>query len=83
MEKAQQMNITPEEIEFFLYEMKNGDVNEIRYRKLLVTVFINKVYLYDGSLTFIFNIQKGEKNIKLPTIEEIEGSFINENGSPN
>ena len=82
IEKAQQMNITLEEIEFFLYEMRSGDINDVRYRKLLVTVFINKVYLYDNSLTFIFNIQKGEKNIKLPTIEQIESSFINEEGSP-
>ena len=62
--------------------MRSGDINDVRYRKLLVTVFINKVYLYDNSLTFIFNIQKGEKNIKLPTIEQIESSFINEEGSP-
>ena len=83
IEKAQKIDVTVPEVEFFLMEMKNGDVNDMRYRKLLVDILINKIYLYDDDMILIFNIQKEQKNIKLPTIEEIESSFLNKDGQPN
>jgi len=79
-ENSQRIDVTAPEIEFFLTEMRNGDINDIRYRKLLVNTLINKIYLYDDNMTFIFNIRKEQKNIKLPTIEEIESSFLDKDG---
>ena len=40
--------------------------------KLLVNVFINKIYLYDDNVTIFFNTQDKEYKSKVPTIEEAE-----------
>jgi hypothetical protein len=33
----------------------NGDENDIKYRRALITIFINAVYLYDDRATIFFN----------------------------
>lgn len=81
-EKNAQIEITEEQIKFFLYGIKKGDVNDIRYRRLLVNIFVNKIYLYDDHLTIIFNTQNRELTKDIPTIEEIECSFKDTSGSP-
>ena len=84
LEKSSHLDITVTEVKYFLTKMREGDVNDIRYRKLLINVLINKVYVYDDNLTIIFNIQdKKNSIIKAPSIEKIERSFLDENGSPN
>lgn len=81
-EKNTQLEVTEEQIKFFLYGIKNGDVNDIRYRRLLINIFVNKIYLYDDHLTIIFNTQSKDLTKNIPTIEEIECSFKDNTGSP-
>ena len=82
IETKQMQTVTELEIEFFLTELRNGDINDIRYRKLLVDILINRIYLYDDNMTIIFNIQKKQKNMKIPSIDEIESSFLDKNAPP-
>jgi len=42
-------------VHFFLRKLKDGNVDDIKYRRTLINVFINKIYLYDDKLTIIFN----------------------------
>ena len=42
-------------IKFFLTALKKGNVNDIKYRKTLISVFVNKIYLWDDKITLIFN----------------------------
>lgn len=80
LEELKNVDITIKEIRFFLNAMKNGDVNNLKYRKLLVNVFINKVYLYDDHLIIAFNTQE-EKKVKIDlSIDEINGSFLDKFG---
>ena len=72
LESMQNVDITVPEIKFFLNEMRNGNVSDIRYRKMLVNTLINKIYLYDDNLTIIFNSQSKPYKEKIPLIEEIE-----------
>ena len=47
--------LTVSKIKFFLTSLKKGNMNDIKYRKTLISVFVNKIYLYDDRVTFIFN----------------------------
>ena len=84
IENSQQIEITKPQIKFFFNEMKNGNIEDIKYKKLLINVLIDKVYVYDDNITIIFNVQKqNDTTIKIPRIEEIESSFLGNNGQPN
>lgn len=72
LESMQNVDITIPEIKFFLNEMRKGNVEDMRYRKILVNTLINKVYLYDDNITFIFNSQSRPYNEKIPNIKELE-----------
>lgn len=72
LEEMQNVDITIPEIKFFLNEMRKGNVEDMRYRKILVNTLINKVYLYDDNITFIFNSQSRQYNEKIPNIKELE-----------
>ena len=72
LENMQKVDITVPEIKFFLKEMQKGKIDDIEYCKMLVNVLIYKVYLYDDSLTIIFNTQNKACKEKIPLIEELE-----------
>lgn len=49
------------DIMYFLSHLKNGDPDELEYRKLLVNAMVNSVYIYSGNdgghkVTIIFNV---------------------------
>lgn len=72
LENVNKVDITIPEIKFFLKEMRSGKIDDIEYCKMLVNVLIYKVYLYDDSLTIIFNTQDKPYKEKIPLIEELE-----------
>ena len=72
LEDMQKIDITVPEIKFFLKEMRSGKIDDIEYCKILVNVLIYKVYLYDNSITIIFNTQNKPYKEKVPLIEELE-----------
>ena len=43
--------LTFDEVKFFFQQFKDGDVNDITYRMVLIDIFVNKIYLYDGDDT--------------------------------
>ena len=59
-EKAYPMLSVPK-IKFFLTALKKGNINDMKYRKTLITVFVNRIYLYDDKITLIFN--SGDKPV--------------------
>ena len=54
-EEKGMVRLTEEQVCFFLSALKKGSVDDIKYRKSLISVFINKIYLFDDKITFIFN----------------------------
>ena len=72
IEKAHKINLDEMQVKFFLKHIRSGDINDIKYRKMLVNVLINKIYLYDDHITVFFNTQDKEYSSKVPTIEEAE-----------
>ena len=82
--------MTEPEIKFFLTSLKKGNADDIKYRKVLITTFINSIYLYDDKVTLIFN--SGDKSVTINDIllseieandTKAEGLFIDKVGLPN
>ena len=72
IESSQKVNLDEMQIRYFLEQLKNGDIDDIKYRKMIVNVLINKVYLYDDNITIFFNTQDKEFKSEIPNIEDIE-----------
>lgn len=51
MADVKKLHITRDHIIFFLSELKDGYLDEIMHRKILISAFINKIYLYDDKIT--------------------------------
>lgn len=67
---------------FFLEEMRDGDVNDERYRQRLINSFINKVFLWDDKFIVTFNIKKSDVSMKLPEVKDLLCSFESSDGAP-
>ena len=73
IEKAKRLDLTEPEITFFLNGLRDGDINDTAYRKVLIAVLVNAVYLYDdGRLTVIFNSSDRPVEITTSLLDEIE-----------
>jgi hypothetical protein len=66
-----------DKMRFFLYNLKNGNIDDIKYRKALISLFINRVYLFDNKMTIIFNTDKTPVEVTVNLLDDIgldEGS---------
>lgn len=82
VEKSSSYNVTLDDIKFFLRNLRKGKNNDIRYRQMIINVLVYKVYLYDGNLTIVFNTQDRQYISKIPTINELESSFLGKGALP-
>ena len=83
-EESEIFQISEKDIILFLKGLRNGDIQDIKYKKMLINVLIYKVYLYDNHITIIYTIQNenGERVTKdIPAINEMEKSFQNQKSS--
>ena len=64
-EEANNMPINASQIRFYLTELKKGNINSKKYRRLLIDTFIYKIYLYDEKMVITYTTQDSS-NIKLP-----------------
>ena len=82
--------MTASEIKFFLTRLRHGDINDMKYRKMLVTVLIHSIYLYDDdSIMIVFTADDRKIMINADQIADFEaeftemgGSFLKDVGSP-
>lgn len=72
IEGAKTPVLTVDGIAFFLNGLKKGNINDMKYRKTLISVFVNRIYLYDDRMTIIFN--SGDEPVTLTDLllSEIE-----------
>lgn len=83
-EESEIFQISEKDIILFLKGLRNRDIQDIKYKKMLINVLIYKVYLYDNHITIIYTIQNenGERVTKdIPAINEMEKSFQNQKSS--
>lgn len=75
IEQSKLVNLTEEQIKFFLEDLRNGDLNDIKYRKTLVNIFVNRIYLHDDKYTIIFNVGIKKITVNNILLEEIDTNF--------
>ena len=83
-EQQNQFILTEAQIRFFLESLKNGDINDLKYRKVLVNVLIKKIILYDGRITYIFNVGDNDTTISEELLARLraDGSAVSPDSSP-
>ncbi len=62
-EEAGQVRLTAPEIKFFLNDLRKGNPDTDKYKKTMIAIFVNAIYLYDDRITLIFN--SGDKPITI------------------
>ena len=72
--ELQHVRLEIPQVKFFLNDLKNGDINNAKYKQVLVTVLINKIYLYDDKVIIIFNTQDRPVEITEDLLNKIESS---------
>lgn len=73
--------ITQDMILFFLYKMRNSDIEDEGQKAALIDAFVNSVYLFDDHIIVNFNLTEG-KNGENGKIELKKCSYAISNGVP-
>ena len=68
-EKIEKTPLTKEQIVFWISKFKGGDIDNAEYRKAIVDIFLNSVFLYDDKLVITFNWKDGTKTVSLAELE--------------
>ena|GEM_PF-384762 len=76
-EQIEKPPLEKEQIVYWISRFKNGDVNNPAYRKSIVDIFVNSVFLYDDRLVVGFNWKDGTKTISLKQCEKGVGGSYN------
>jgi DNA invertase Pin-like site-specific DNA recombinase len=62
---------------FFLTRLRDGEINDIKYRKLLISTLVNKIFLYDDKIILTFNTQTETVDVDISLIDEaVRGSDL-------
>lgn len=66
--------LTVEQIEFFLYDVRDRIYNADDRADVIIRTFVNAVYLYDDKITVTFNLREGEtlKKVTQSTLDEFD-----------
>lgn len=68
-ERMSKTDLTKEQIIFWLEQFRSGDTEDPNYRKKLIDVFVNSVFVYDDKITITYNYKGGTKTLDLPQME--------------
>lgn len=77
VERLKNIELTESDILFFLSRFKNGNIDDVKYRKALIDIFVKSIYLYDDKLTIIFNVDNISVTIDDVILDKINKSSKN------
>lgn len=77
-QEKKQLDITVDNIKYFLTGLRDGYVDTPKYRKTLINALVNRIYLYDDKMIVIINTQKESVDIDLTTLLNIESVLISQ-----
>ena len=72
IEKANHITITEEQVIDRLSKLADGDILDTKYRRSLIRIFVNKIYIYDDKITITFKIGDEEVEITKEILDKIE-----------
>lgn len=79
VEENMQFSLSEVDIMYFLNHLKNGNIDDIEYRQLLVGSMVNSVYVYDDYFTAVFNSSNQPVRVDVNLLDEIKensGSYV-------
>ena len=74
VEESSAVTLTITEVKFFLTQLRKGNVKSQSYRKTLINVFVNAIYLYDDKLTIYFNSGDTPITVDSEIVDMVESS---------
>ena len=77
IEQAKQVYIDPVHVRNFLRSMRDGDIKNMAYKKMLINVFVDKIYLYDDYFRLLLNFNGNKGKASKHEAREIERSLDN------
>ena len=66
--------LTVPQVKFFLTQIRDGDADDKKHRKALVTALVNRIYLYDDKVTLILNAGDRPVEITEQLLDDIESA---------
>lgn len=66
--------LTVPQVKFFLTQIRDGDADDKKHRKALVTALVNRIYLYDDKVTLILNAGDRPIEITEQLLDDIESA---------
>lgn len=78
VEKANHITITEDQVIDRLSKLAVGNNLDITYRRSLIRIFVNKIYIYDDKITITFKIGDEEVEITKEILDKIERGLGNE-----
>ena len=81
VESNKLINLTEQQIKYFLLKLKDGDINDMKYRRTLVTLFVNKIYVYDDEITIICNVGNKSITITKSLLKDVNTNLKNNSSS--
>ena len=85
---ASGIQLSEQEVCAWLRTFTKGDIMDEEYRRRIIDVFINSIYLYDNRVLIFYNIRGGKQVSYFDILEspdilsETEGSDLKTNGDP-
>ena len=70
-EKIAHTPLTKEQIVFWISRFQGGDIESAEYRRSIVDIFVNSIFLYDDKLVIAFNWKDGTRTITLAELEKV------------
>ena len=74
-EQVKQIKIDPFQVQNFLRLLRRGSNNTIEYQKMLVHVFIDKIYLYDDHFIIYFKHINKTSSVSQNDVKKVEEYF--------
>lgn len=75
-EKCNSRRITKDEIIYLLEMLREGNPNDINYRKRLVDAFIHRIYVYDDELVITYNYSNNDKDNRKTVSEKFSDTVL-------
>jgi len=72
LERAKTLQLTREQILFFICSFRDMDISDQECRKRLVDTFVNAIFVYDDKVIGTFNYSGDKRTITLAEIDSVE-----------
>ena len=73
--QLERRKFTKEEIVEWISKFKYGNITDPAYRKEIIDIFVNSVYVYDDKIVFTYNYKDGSQTL---TLQEIESALCSD-----